>query len=436
MEAEMPLQILTIDDDPALHCLLDRSLQRLGFQVKNVTDGASGLAAIASDQFDLVIVDYDMPDMTGIDVVNRAVGTLKAPPIIMLTGHGNERVAVDAFNHGAADYLVKDVDLVFLDLLPAVIERVLARRRLEQERDALFKEVRESEERYRQLVDLIPDGVAVVVKRLISLMNPAGCRIMGYSDQRELVQRDFAEFFDEDGVDEINTVLASPNRGHWREINCRRKTGEQVSVELLTQRFACQGPDAVEVIFRDITEKKQYQEQLEHLATFDSLTDLANRALFFEKFQQLLGMSLRYKYVGALLFIDLDGFSAMNDTHGHDVGDQVLQEVAGRLRGCLRQIDVVARLGSDEFMVVLAKLSNRNDVQVVADKILNRVCGQIVRPSCQVSITCSIGISLFPEHGLNTSTLLRAADGAMNSARHAGGGCYRFAGSATVSETV
>lgn len=436
MDAGQPLHILTIDDDPALHCLIDRSLQRLGFQVTNVTDGASGLEAIASAQFDLVIVDYDMPDMTGIDVVSKAIASHQAPPIIMLTGHGNERVAVEAFNHGAADYLVKDVDLVFLDLLPAVIDRVLTRRRLELERDALFTEVRESEERYRQLVELIPDGVAVVVKRLISLMNPAGCRILGYADHRELSQRDFAEFFDADGVAEIESVLSAPNRGHWREINCRRKSGEQVSVELLAQRFACQGPDAVEVIFRDITEKKQYQEQLEHLATFDSLTDLANRALFFEKFQQLLGMSLRYKYVGALLFIDLDGFVAINDTHGHEIGDQVLQEVAGRLRGCLRQIDVVARLGSDEFMVVLAKLNNRVDVQVVADKILQNVCGQIDLLSCQITITCSIGITLFPEHGLNTSTLLRAADGAMNSARHAGGGCYRFAGSTTIGEIV
>lgn len=433
MGIEQVIHILAIDDDPALHCLVDRALVRQGYAVTTATDGASGLEAIAAVPFDLIIVDYDMPGVSGLDVVRAVQGMSHQPPVVMLTGKGNERVAVEALKMGAADYLVKDVDLAFLELLPTVIGRVLARRRLEQERNELFAGIRESEERYRHLVDLIPDGIAIVVDGLLTLINPAGCRILGAVGPHELVGLPFCTVIGRidpgTAVTEIcEQALDNATTPHWHEFAWSRPSGERMYGELLAMRFSYLGTRGIEVIFRDITEKRLYNELLEHMATFDALTDLPNRALFFEKFQQILALSLRYGDVGALFFIDLDGFKSINDTNGHEVGDRVLQEVAARLRLCVRQVDVVARLGGDEFMVVLTKLTSAADAGAVGGKILDELCRPLRIDDLVTGVSASIGIALFPQDSADAAELLRAADHAMYRAKRSGGNRICFYG--------
>jgi diguanylate cyclase (GGDEF)-like protein/PAS domain S-box-containing protein len=429
------IRILAIDDDPALHCLLERALVRHGYQVTTATDGVSGLAELMAKSFDLLIVDYDMPGYTGIDVLRRlTVEYSLPPPLIMLTGKGNERVAVEALKLGAADYLVKDVDLAFLELLPPVIHRVLTRRRLEVERDSLFAGIKESEERYRRLVEMIPDGIAILVDGRIVLINPAGLGILGGGSLAELLGTEFFPWLRllpssgghacNSGDDAISTL------DRWQELACRRRNGEQMYVELLRLRFTYQGKNATQILFRDVTDKKLYQERLEHLATFDVLTELPNRMLFFERFQQILASALRYADVGALLYMDLDGFKAVNDTLGHDAGDTVLQVIADRLREGVRQADVVARMGGDEFTVLLTKLAHSADAGEVAGKILHELRQPICVADREVTLGASIGISVFPQDGATMEELLKLADLAMYAAKRAGGYQYCFAAAA------
>ena len=155
--ADLPLtRILYMEDDPGLARLLQKILQRRGFTVDIATNGEDGLALISAGQYDLLLVDYNMPFLCGIDVIRTLTAKNALPPTIMVTGEGSETVAVEALKLGAADYVVKNADMKYLDLLPSVIDQVLLRQQLLKERLQMQETVRASEERYRLLFDNNP----------------------------------------------------------------------------------------------------------------------------------------------------------------------------------------------------------------------------------------------------------------------------------------
>ncbi|HEX9080445.1 MAG TPA: PAS domain S-box protein [Desulfuromonadaceae bacterium] len=176
----------------------------------------------------------------------------------------------------------------------------------------------------------------------------------------------------------------------------------------------------------DITERKLLQEQLAHMAHFDSLTGLPNRALFFDRAGQAVAFARREKRRCGILFVDLDGFKNVNDTHGHETGDRLLCLAAERIRSSLRESDTVARMGGDEFTVILTTLRERNDAALVADKILGRLVQPFVIGDAVCHIGASIGISIFPDDADDAEKLLHGADSAMYDVKRSGKGTYRF----------
>ncbi|HYD80258.1 MAG TPA: EAL domain-containing protein [Paucimonas sp.] len=170
----------------------------------------------------------------------------------------------------------------------------------------------------------------------------------------------------------------------------------------------------------DITDRKLSEKRAREASQHDSLTGLPNRALLFEYCNHLLAMAGRHYTGGAVLFIDLDRFKAVNDLYGHDVGDKLLQEVARRLLLCVRKEDVVSRLGGDEFIVVLPRIDSSHGPMTVAQNILNQIGQPIDVGSVTLSVSPSIGISLFPTHSDDLETLIRCADLAMYAAKKAG----------------
>lgn len=171
---------------------------------------------------------------------------------------------------------------------------------------------------------------------------------------------------------------------------------------------------ALEGIIVDISEMKQIQQQILHLASYDNLTDLPNRALFSDRVEQALLVARRRKEKLAIFFVDLDKFKLINDELGHETGDLLLQAVARRMEGCVRESDTVARLGGDEFAILLPTVSTAQDACSVAEKILSALSRPFVMESCgALSISCSIGVALYPDHGDSERDLLRAADEAM-----------------------
>ena len=166
-------------------------------------------------------------------------------------------------------------------------------------------------------------------------------------------------------------------------------------------------------ITREINELKRAEMTLEHLATHDSLTGLPNRYLMFDRLNQLLVRAARYKLSFAILFIDLDGFKRINDSRGHDVGDLVLRGVAERLTQNLRAADTVARIGGDEFVILLEALRAGPDAVALAQKIRAAVGTPFALPGGDATVTASIGIGVYPDDGRDAEELLKAADVAM-----------------------
>lgn len=182
-------------------------------------------------------------------------------------------------------------------------------------------------------------------------------------------------------------------------------------------------------IFHDISERKSLEDQLDHLAHYDVLTGLPNRALLQDRLEQAIAGAERYRQHFALLFIDLDGFKEVNDSHSHAAGDSLLQQAGRRLRAELRNVDTAARLGGDEFVVILTDIKQRDAVALVAEKILKSLSapydlGELA--NAPVSVSASIGVSIFPNDELVANELLRSADEAMYRAKRDGKGRVVF----------
>ena len=177
----------------------------------------------------------------------------------------------------------------------------------------------------------------------------------------------------------------------------------------------------------DITDRKHAEEQLQHMANHDSLTGLPTRRLGLERITSALATARRDKNMVAILFIDLDGFKAVNDTLGHESGDQVLIGVSERLLTCIREVDTVARIGGDEFMAVLGGIETQDDAAAVADKLVKAISQPFVLGEETAMIGASIGVSLYPEHEQEPEMLLKSADAAMYGVKNDGKNNFSFA---------
>jgi len=178
--------------------------------------------------------------------------------------------------------------------------------------------------------------------------------------------------------------------------------------------------------YEDITDRKVAEERVQYLAYYDALTGLPNRTLLQDRLSKALASARRQKDKVALLFLDLDRFKNINDSLGHSLGDLVLQEVAERLKGWAREQDTVARLGGDEFLIVLTRVREVADAAVAAERLMEKMAAELVVQGHSLGITCSLGISIFPEHGTDGEALIKNADAAMYSAKQNGGNNFRF----------
>ncbi len=177
---------------------------------------------------------------------------------------------------------------------------------------------------------------------------------------------------------------------------------------------------------RRVIAESRNQKRIDHLAHHDPLTGLPNRLLFLDRLDRALERARRHHEIVALLYLDLDGFKQINDTMGHDAGDQLLREVADRLVSFMRSSDTAARLGGDEFILLLVSNVSEHGVSMVAQKILDALSTPFPLPQRKVSVTASVGAALYPMDGGDTQTLLKNADTAMYQAKLQGRDTYQF----------
>jgi diguanylate cyclase (GGDEF)-like protein/PAS domain S-box-containing protein len=235
-----------------------------------------------------------------------------------------------------------------------------------------------------------------------------------------------------------DAAAASPQRdvwqlssaqGYWEgELVVARSDGHSapVWVAITAIRDAAGAVSSYVAVLTDITERKAVEERARHLAEHDALTGLPNRVLFVDRLHQALAKVRRQHSRFALLFLDLDHFKAINDTHGHHAGDAVLQQVGAHLTHCVRAVDTVSRLGGDEFVVLLADIGGVDQAAHVAGSILRALARPMHAGSQDMGLSVSIGIAICPSDGDDADTLLRHADVAMYHAKHHGRGTFQF----------
>ncbi len=284
----------------------------------------------------------------------------------------------------------------------------------------------QSRQQLEAIVNNVLDGIITINQvGQIRSFNQAASQIFGFHEN-EVIGKNIAMLMPEPYRSRHDQFLQHYQNtgekkiiGNGREVEGKRKNGEVFPLELAVCEIT-----GIEQLFcgvvRDISERKAHENHMFHLAHHDPLTGLPNRTLLLDRLEQLLAIARRDSNKLAVLFIDLDEFKEINDTLGHDIGDLLLKAVTTRLLDCLRESDTAARMGGDEFVVLLPNVETEQGALLVSEKIRNALFRPFMISGKSLTISCSIGVVLYPEHGINQQELIKHADTAMYSAKNLG----------------
>jgi len=284
--------------------------------------------------------------------------------------------------------------------------------------------LRESEERQAKFMQASVEGIVFHKDGMVTDANPPMLALIGYT-LPEILGRHVLSFIAPEHVARVLAVMSAGQETTY-EVAILHRDGTPIPVEFIVRTMVRNGERIRMTIVRDMRDRYAAQERIHHLAHHDVLTGLPNRASFMERLDQLMNGARDNDGRLALLFIDLDHFKRVNDSLGHLVGDTLLRTVAGRITECLRASDLVARFGGDEFMVLLPSAHQRIDSEEVAHKLLRTIEQPMEVEGQSISVTPSIGIAFFPDHGDTPATLIKHADTAMYVAKSRGRANYQF----------
>ena len=297
------------------------------------------------------------------------------------------------------------------------------------ERKQQEEALKESETKLRALYESTSDAVMLLDEKGFSDCNQATLAMFGCTSKEEFCSKHPADLSPPEqpgGTDSrtladqrIAKAIESGSQ-HFEWVHKRLDTGLPFPADVLLNAMNIKGRMVLQAVVRNITERKQAEEEIKRLAFYDTLTGLPNRMLLNDRLQQALAAARRNSCQVALMFIDLDRFKQVNDTLGHDVGDELLQQAAVRMKGCVRESDTVARIGGDEFIVLLRTVDTAQDAINVAEKVRAVLHRPLELAGQQLEVSCSIGIALYPTHGNDAVELSKHADIAMYRAKDSG----------------
>jgi diguanylate cyclase (GGDEF)-like protein len=432
--ATEPKTILVIDDDTFKLDLLSRHLHRIGHHVILSESGEQGLKVLSekAEEVDLILLDMLMPGMNGYEVLeclknNKRTNNI---PVLIISSVGDIESISKCIEAGAEDYLPIPFNLT---LLYARVKSCLDKKSLQDK-------IEKTRLQLDAALQSMEEGFAVFDKedRLI-LANTRFCRLYSVSAEqvsqnlsyRSWLENNFNKhLYLEHKRDKENKTPKAQRLEKRLQQHISRKS--PVIDRLYDGRWIevieSPTPDGGTVsIHKDITLQKSQEEDLAYRATHDQLTGLYNRAAFEEALELSLKNAKKEKKKFALLYLDLDEFKAINDTFGHDFGDEVLIHVSRKIEQCLRNKDIKARLGGDEFAAILNNIESSTITETLAKRLLDAVGDSINHQGQKAKFGVSIGIACFPNDGLDEETLIKRADEAMYRAKKAGKHSFRLA---------
>jgi diguanylate cyclase (GGDEF)-like protein/PAS domain S-box-containing protein len=376
---------------------------------------------------DIILLDLGLPDVQGLEAVRRAHAAALHIPLVVLSGLDDESMAVQALQVGAQDYLIKG-QIEPRELLRAL--RYAIERKIIEE--TLFAE----KERVQVTLDCMGDAVICTgISGNITFLNLVAETLTGWSLQ-EAVGRPIAEAFRtvdttsrEPTPNPMERAVEQDRTGHL-PLNCIliRRDGFEIHIEdSVGSIHDRQGQlIGVVIVFRDVSAARAMTQQMAYSAQHDFLTGLPNRLLLSDRVSQSIALARRHLCQVAVLFLDLVGFKHINDSLGHSVGDKLLQSIAKRLVNCVRAPDTVSRQGGDEFVVLLQEVQQAEDAAITARRVLQAVAEAHSIDQHDLHVTSSMGVSVYPDEGLDAETLIMNADTAMYQAKENGRQSYQF----------
>jgi diguanylate cyclase (GGDEF)-like protein/PAS domain S-box-containing protein len=430
--------ILVVDDNFGKRLAMISVLEALGHATVEASSGEAALRAVLEQTFAVILMDVQMPRMDGYETARmiRLRDESQHTPIIFVTSHErNEAQVSDAYASGA-------VDFIFAPIVPDIlrakvtifVDLFLKSRALQKSLNdvtLLSNRFRDSEAHTRSVLENVADGIVTVSEDgLVESCNRAAGELFGYQED-EAVGQAFGSMIARKGAgrdERADTdMLRHTHLGRAQEWIGYRKDGTKFAMELDLSDVQLGSRISYIACLRDVSERERHNEALQHQALHDPLTGLPNRVLFGDRVNNGIRASSRTDEPLALLVMDLDGFKLVNDTLGHQTGDELLKLVANRLVLCLRDGDTVARLGGDEFGILLLGGGSLPGVASVVWKIQAALAPSFEIAGNTIDVRASIGITQVPEHGDNIDDLLRRADLAMYDAKRLGTGYALFA---------
>ena len=430
-------KVLLVEDDEVTLLVTALALRERGFQVTEAASGELALAMLPASSYDIVVLDARMPGLDGFETcrVLRTMPGLANVPVLMLTGLDDDASITRAYQVGATDFFVKSNQWSLLDGRLRYLLRA-SRTRLELER---------STAKLARAQDLARMGSFEWRRHGGGLaMSTEGLRVFGRSLNDPMSLRTLLRMVPPDDRVVLMRLLRDTQRASSvlttdvpiQPLDDRQRIIHVEAEPEFNDQGQCVGYTG---IVQDVTDRRVAEDKIRHLANFDSLTGLPNRRQLIWRAERALEQARRMEHHCALLLIDLDRFKVINDTLGHGAGDEMLMEVARRLRACVRHSDqvlegaleaagtrshrsleAVGRLGGDEFVALLPEVRDDQDAENVANRILEVMREPIFVGGQECFVTASVGVAMFPRDGSSVADLMRNSDVAMYSAKAQG----------------
>jgi len=427
---EKAIHVLLVEDSPGDARLLREMLKEPGscqYDLTHLESMKMAITHLVAHAVDIILLDLGLPDAQGLGALRHAHAAAPHVPLVVLTGLDDESLASQALREGAQDYLIKGQ--IDARSLVRTLRYSIERKILEE---SLFAEKEWAQVTLNSIGDAV---VCTDTSGNIIFLNRVAEKITGWPRQGAL-GRPIAEvlrILDATSHEIATNPLAmdavqNSSLGLPSNRLLLRGDGIEVPIEDSVAPIHDQEGQAAGavIVFRDVSAARAMALEMTRSAQHDFLTGLPNRMLLNDRVNQAIASATRHSHKLAVLFLDLDGFKHINDSLGHPIGDKLLKSVAGRLLDCVRGSDTVSRQGGDEFVVLLSELERSDDASITARRMLHAVAEPHSVDQHDLHVSTSIGVSVFPDDGLDADTLIKNADTAMYQAKENGRQSYQF----------
>ncbi|NOQ88154.1 MAG: EAL domain-containing protein [Gammaproteobacteria bacterium] len=435
-------KILVVDDDPVVLKSLKDLLAIRGFNPNTAIGGQEAICQLDQNKYDLVLLDLHMPYVNGHDVMDHINTNKIDTSVIIVSGETSFEAAKNACTQGAYDFLRKPYAT---DELIITINNALKEKRLQKQNTFMQQQLSESERLHRYIVNTSPDIIYILDRDgHFTFINERIESLLGFSKE-EIVGKHYSFLVHHDDMEQAKYVfnerrigtraaknielrLKCKDDGKSRHFNNRTLPIELSAMGMYTpESESGNSYTGTYGVARDVTERKIAEETINFQAYHDLLTRLPNRALLRDRLSLAINQAKREDEKLAVMFLDLDRFKNINDSLGHMIGDELLQQVSIRLKECIRAADTLARFGGDEFTLMLPKLHDgHKDASKLAEKITDTLKQPFNVDGHELYVSASIGIALYPQDGTDIDSLIKHADVAMYHVKGQGKNGYQF----------